>query len=70
VPGNPGCGERALHPGVGGDDRTAQVGFRSEVVDRLVERGGQVLGRTAPRRRQETRAGLQAAAPSAISTRG
>jgi hypothetical protein len=30
-------GEGGLHPGVGGNDRPAQVGIRQQVVERLIE---------------------------------
>ena len=56
VPRNPGCGEGGLHPGVGGDDRAAQVGIGPQVVERLVESRSERFGGLGPRPRLAARA--------------
>ncbi len=46
----PRCGERPLHPGVGGDDRAAQIRLRAQVVERFVEgERHRLLGGATPR---------------------
>src|SRR5437764_9037538 len=52
-----GRAESGLHPGIGGDDRAAQVRVGAQIVERLVEGRREHLGRSATLPASESRAG-------------